>query len=100
MFKRGNMTKASIQANQVRFFSGSSNPELAANIAKELEAPLDRTHITRAAECTMMLKISSFDFYDCVRRIGLVWSVRCNARNPSTAIIPIMPQAYQSKFGS
>ena len=38
--------------------------------------------------------------YSCVSRIGSVWSVRCNARNPMTAIIPMMPQAYQSKFGS
>ena len=37
------MTKASIPADQVRFFSGSSNPALAANIANELGVPLPLT---------------------------------------------------------
>ena len=41
------MTKTLIPEDEVRFFSGSSNQELAAKIAGELGVPLDGTHISR-----------------------------------------------------
>jgi ribose-phosphate pyrophosphokinase len=41
------MTLEAIDASQVRFFSGSSNPPLAAAIAHYLGVPLEKTEITR-----------------------------------------------------
>ncbi|HLO16864.1 MAG TPA: ribose-phosphate pyrophosphokinase [Anaerolineales bacterium] len=66
------MAKASIQANQVRFFSGSSNPELAANIAKELEVPLDATHITRFSNDNLFIQLGATVRY---RRVYIVQSL-------------------------
>ena len=51
------MTKTSIPADQVRFFSGSSNPALAANIASELGVPLDSTHITRFSNDNLYIQL-------------------------------------------
>jgi len=53
------MTKASIPADQVRFFSGSSNPALAANIANELGVPLDDTHITRFSNDNLYIQLGA-----------------------------------------
>src|SRR6185503_18736603 len=53
------MTNALIPADEVRFFSGSSNPVLAANIAKELGVPLDDTYITRFSNDNMYLQLGA-----------------------------------------
>jgi ribose-phosphate pyrophosphokinase len=66
------MTKASIPADQVRFFSGSSNPELAANIAKELGVPLDATHITRFSNDNLFIQLGATVRY---RRVYIVQSL-------------------------
>ena len=41
------MAEGLISAGEVRFFSGSSNPQLAGKIAAQLGVPLDGTQITR-----------------------------------------------------
>ena len=41
------MTRETISPDEVRFFSGSSNPQLAAQIADYLGVPLDPTKVTR-----------------------------------------------------
>jgi ribose-phosphate pyrophosphokinase len=41
------MTQEAIDPGEVRFFSGTSNPQLAAEIATHLGAPLDETFVTR-----------------------------------------------------
>ena len=53
------MTGATIPADQVRFFSGSSNPALAANIAKELGVSLDETHITRFSNDNLYIQLGA-----------------------------------------
>jgi len=66
------MTKASIPADQVRFFSGGSNPALAANIAKELGVPLDDTHITRFSNDNLYIQLGASVRY---RRVYIVQSL-------------------------
>lgn len=66
------MTKASIPADQVRFFSGSSNPALAANIAKELGVPLDDTQITRFSNDNLYIQLGASVRY---RRVYIVQSL-------------------------
>ncbi len=66
------MTKASIPADQVRFFSGSSNPALAANIANELGVPLDDTHITRFSNDNLYIQLGATVRY---RRVYIVQSL-------------------------
>src|SRR6266498_2532699 len=66
------MTKASIPADQVRFFSGSSNPALAANIASELGVPLDGTHITRFSNDNLYIQLGETVRY---RRVYIVQSL-------------------------
>ncbi|HET9907063.1 MAG TPA: ribose-phosphate pyrophosphokinase [Anaerolineales bacterium] len=46
-------------ADEVRFFSGSSNPALAGNIAKELGVPLDSTSVTRFSNDNMYLQLGA-----------------------------------------
>src|SRR5687767_11641455 len=53
------MDHALIPADEVRFFSGSSNPTLAANIAKELGVPLEDTLITRFSNDNMYLQLGA-----------------------------------------
>lgn len=53
------MTNFSIPPDEVRFFSGSSNQVLAANIANELGVPLDGTHITRFSNDNMYLQLGA-----------------------------------------
>ncbi|MCI0554730.1 MAG: ribose-phosphate pyrophosphokinase-like domain-containing protein, partial [Anaerolineae bacterium] len=53
------MNNASIPADEVRFFSGSSNPALAANIANELGVPLESTSITRFSNDNMYLQLGA-----------------------------------------
>ena len=66
------MTKALIPADQVRFFSGSSNPALAANIANELGVPLDATHITRFSNDNLYIQLGATVRY---RRVYIVQSL-------------------------
>jgi ribose-phosphate pyrophosphokinase len=53
------MANALIPADEVRLFSGSSNPSLAANIANELGVPLDDTLITRFSNDNMYLQLGA-----------------------------------------
>jgi ribose-phosphate pyrophosphokinase len=66
------MTKVSIPPDQVRFFSGSSNPELAAAIASELGVPLDATHITRFSNDNLYIQLGETVRY---RRVYIVQSL-------------------------
>ena len=66
------MTKASIPADQVRFFSGSSNPALAANVANELGVPLDATHVTRFSNDNLYIQLGATVRY---RRVYIVQSL-------------------------
>ena len=49
------MTKPPIPAEEVRFFSGSSNHALAASIASNLSVPLDYTHISRFSNINLYI---------------------------------------------
>jgi ribose-phosphate pyrophosphokinase len=66
------MIKTSIPADQVRFFSGSSNPALAANIANELGVPLDETRISRFSNDNLYLQLGATVRY---RRVYIVQSL-------------------------
>ena len=66
------MSKSTIPADKVRFFSGSSNPALAANIAAELAVPLDSTHITRFSNDNMYIQLGATVRY---RRVYIVQSL-------------------------
>ena len=52
------MTNTSIPADEVRFFSGSSNKALAASIANELGVPLDDTLITRFSNDNLYIQLA------------------------------------------
>src|SRR5690554_2133952 len=66
------MTRAPIPADQVRFFSGSSNRELAENIARELGVPLDETYITRFSNDNLYIQLGATVRY---RRVYIVQSL-------------------------
>jgi ribose-phosphate pyrophosphokinase len=66
------MTKAAIPADTVRFFSGSSNPTLAASIAAELGVPLDHTEITRFSNDDLYIQLGATVRY---RRVYIVQSL-------------------------
>ncbi len=66
------MTKASIPEDQVRFFSGSSNPALATSIAKELGVPLDDTYISRFSNDDLFIQLGATVRY---RRVYIVQSL-------------------------
>jgi ribose-phosphate pyrophosphokinase len=66
------MTKSSIPPDQVRFFSGSSNPALAASIANELGVPLDDTHISRFSNDNLFIQLGATVRY---RRVYIVQSL-------------------------
>ncbi len=66
------MTGATIQTDQVRFFSGSSNPLLAANIASELGVPLDETFITRFSNDNLYIQLGATVRY---RQVYIVQSL-------------------------
>lgn len=66
------MTKTPIPASEVRFFSGSSNPALAASIAAELGVPLDETHISRFSNDNMYIQLGASVRY---RRVYIVQSL-------------------------
>ena len=66
------MTKPTIPADQVRFFSGSSNLALAASIAAELGVPLDDTKITRFSNDNLYIQLGATVRY---RRVYIVQSL-------------------------
>jgi ribose-phosphate pyrophosphokinase len=66
------MIKAPIPADQVRFFSGSSNPALAANIANELGVPLDGTYSSRFSNDNLYIQLGATVRY---RRVYIVQSL-------------------------
>lgn len=66
------MNKVLVPADQVRFFSGSSNPQLAAAIAGELGVALDDTHITRFSNDNLYLQLGATVRY---RRVYIVQSL-------------------------
>ncbi len=66
------MTKTPIPAEEVRFFSGSSNPTLAASIASNLGVPLDDTHISRFSNDNLYIQLGATVRY---RRVYIVQSL-------------------------
>ena len=66
------MTKSTIPAEKVRFFSGSSNPELAESIAAELGVPLDSTEISRFSNDDLYIQLGATVRY---RRVYIVQSL-------------------------
>lgn len=66
------MANTSIPADEVRFFSGSSNPKLAENIASKLGVPLDATHISRFSNDNMYIQLGASVRY---RRVYIVQSL-------------------------
>lgn len=53
------MTTEAIDPSEVRFFSGSSHPQLAADIASYLGVPLDRTHISRFSNDNLYIQLGA-----------------------------------------
>src|SRR6266498_6160118 len=66
------MTHISLSPDQVRFFSGSSNPQLAAAIASELGVPLDDTYITRFSNDILYIQLGESVRY---RQVYIVQSL-------------------------
>lgn len=66
------MENSSIPADEVRFFSGSSNPNLAENIASKLGVPLDTTHISRFSNDNLYIQLGASVRY---RRVYIVQSL-------------------------
>ncbi len=48
-----------IDPNEVRFFSGSSHPQLAADIAAHVGVPLDETHISRFSNDNLYIQLGA-----------------------------------------
>jgi len=61
--------EGSIPEGEVRFFSGSSNPQLAAKIASQLGVPLDSTHISRFSNDDLYIQLDASVRY---RRVYIV----------------------------
>jgi ribose-phosphate pyrophosphokinase len=66
------MTHTQIPAEEVRFFSGSSNKALAASIASELGVPLDETLVTRFSNDNLYIQLGATVRY---RRVYIVQSL-------------------------
>jgi ribose-phosphate pyrophosphokinase len=66
------MIKYSIPHDQVRFFSGNSNPALASAIARELDVPLDDTIIRRFSNDNLYIQLGESVRY---RRVYIVQSL-------------------------
>lgn len=64
--------KTIIPADEVRFFSGSSNQPLAENIAAELGVPLAETHVKRFSNDNLYIQLGSSVRY---RRVYIVQSL-------------------------
>jgi ribose-phosphate pyrophosphokinase len=66
------MTLSPLPADEVRFFSGSSNKPLAESIARALGVPLDETHITRFSNDNLYIQLGATVRY---RRVYIVQSL-------------------------
>ena len=66
------MTKPSIDPSEVRFFSGSSNPQLAGDIAKYLGVPLEETRISRFSNDNLYVQLGASVRY---RKVYIVQSL-------------------------
>lgn len=66
------MTHPPIPAQEVRFFSGSSNRSLAESIAGNLSVPLDDTHISRFSNDNLYIQLGATVRY---RRVYIVQSL-------------------------
>lgn len=66
------MNTPSINPSEVRFFSGSSNPELASNIAKQLGVPLEEMHVSRFSNDNMYVQLGASVRY---RKVFIVQSL-------------------------
>ena len=66
------MTKPSIDPSEVRFFSGSSNPQLAGDIAKRLGVPLEETHVSRFSNDNLFVQLGASVRY---RKVYIVQSL-------------------------
>ncbi|MEW6718084.1 MAG: ribose-phosphate pyrophosphokinase [Chloroflexota bacterium] len=53
------MASDKLNASEVRFFSGSSNPQLASDIAAYLDIPLEKTHITRFSNDNLYIQLGA-----------------------------------------
>jgi len=53
------MTTEAIDPSEIRFFSGSSHPQLAADIARYLGVPLDKTDITRFSNDNLYIQLGA-----------------------------------------
>ena len=53
------MTTETIDPGEIRFFSGSSHPRLAADIASYLDVPLDKTMITRFSNDNLYIQLGA-----------------------------------------
>jgi len=66
------MTNPSIDPSEVRFFSGSSNPQLAGDIAAHLGVPLEETYISRFSNDNMYVQLGASVRY---RKVFIVQSL-------------------------
>ena len=66
------MTKPSIDPSEVRFFSGSSNPQLAGDIAKRLGVPLEETQVSRFSNDNLFVQLGASVRY---RKVFIVQSL-------------------------
>jgi ribose-phosphate pyrophosphokinase len=66
------LSKTTIPADEVRFFSGSSNRPLAENIAAELGVPLADTHVKRFSNDNLYIQLGASVRY---RRVYIVQSL-------------------------
>src|SRR5512135_2477014 len=66
------MTTAPNLAGEIRFFSGSSNPALAGDIARTLGVPLEETYITRFSNDNLYIQLGATVRY---RQVYIVQSL-------------------------
>jgi ribose-phosphate pyrophosphokinase len=66
------MTNPHIDPSEVRFFSGSSNPQLARDIAARLGVPLEETHVSRFSNDNMYVQLGASVRY---RKVFIVQSL-------------------------
>ncbi len=66
------MITPSIDPSEVRFFSGSSNPKLAGDIASRLGVPLEETHVSRFSNDNMYVQLGASVRY---RKVFIVQSL-------------------------
>jgi len=66
------MFQPSLDPSEIRFFSGSSNPQLAGEIAKLLGVPLEETHISRFSNDNLYVQLGASVRY---RKVFIVQSL-------------------------